>query len=79
MQAQTVNISLPKNLIKIMDDFAKSQFSSRSDLIRTAVIRYINEDKKLGDLFLYFENKAKKLKIKEEDIEEIIDEYRQGK
>jgi len=79
MQAQTVNISLPKNLLKIMDDFAKHQFSSRSDLIRTAVIRYINEDKKLNDLFLYFENKAKKLKIKEEDIEEIIDEYRQGK
>lgn len=79
MQAQTVNISLPKNLVKIMDDFAKRQFSSRSDLIRTAVIRYINEDKKLGDLFLYFEDKAKKLKIKEEDIEGIIDEYRQGK
>jgi len=79
MQAQTVNISLPKNLIKIMDDFAKSQFSSRSDLIRTAVVRYINEDKNLNDLYMYFENKARKLKLKEEDIEEIIDEYRQEK
>jgi len=79
MQAQTVNISLPKNLIKIMDDFAKSQFSSRSDLIRTAVVRYINEDKNLNDLYMYFENKARKLKLKEEDIEEVIDEYRQEK
>ena len=62
-----------------MDDFAKSQFSSRSDLIRTAVIQYINKDRKLTDLFTYFENKAKKLKIQEEDIDEIIHEYRQGK
>lgn len=79
MNTQTVNISLPKQLVVIMDDFAKSQFSTRSDLIRTAVIKYINEDKKLTELFMYFENKAKKLKIKEEDIEGIIDEYRQGK
>jgi len=79
MNTQTVNISLPKQLVAIMDDFAKSQFSTRSDLIRTAVIKYINENKKLTELFMYFENKAKKLKIKEEDIEGIIDEYRQGK
>ena len=62
-----------------MDDFAKSQFSSRSELIKTAVIRYINEDKKLLGLFLYAEKKAKELNIKEEDIEDIVDEYRTRK
>lgn len=79
MNTQTVNISLPKQLIKIMDDFAKRQFSTRSDLIKTAVIRYINKDKKLADLFMYFEDKAKKLKIKEEDVDKIVHEYRQGR
>ncbi|MEK7110162.1 MAG: ribbon-helix-helix domain-containing protein [Patescibacteria group bacterium] len=79
MNTQTVNISLPKKLVEIMDDFAERQFSTRSDLIRTAVIRYINKDRKVADLFTYFENKAKKLKIKEEDIDKIIHEYRQGK
>lgn len=79
MNTQTVNISLPKKLVAIMDDFAERQFSTRSDLIRTAVIRYIDKDRKLLELFSYFENKAKKLKIKEEDIDKIIHEYRQGK
>lgn len=62
-----------------MDDFAKSQFSSRSDLIRTAVITYVSREKKLFELFSYAEKKAKKLKIKEEDIENIIDDLRKGK
>lgn len=79
MNTQTVNISLPKKLIAIMDDFAKNQFSTRSDLIRTAVIRYINEDRKIFELYSYAEKKAKNLNIKEEDIEEIIDEIRSGK
>lgn len=79
MNTQTVNISLPKKLVVIMDDFAKSQFSTRSELIRTAVIRYINKDRKVLNLYSYAENKAKELNIKEEDIEEIIDEIRSGK
>ena len=79
MNTQTVNISLPKKLVKIMDQFAESQFSTRSDLIRTAVIKYINEDKKLVELFAYAEKKGRELKIKEEDIEDIVDEIRNGK
>ncbi|PIP63812.1 CopG family transcriptional regulator [Candidatus Roizmanbacteria bacterium CG_4_9_14_3_um_filter_33_18] len=79
MNTQTVNISLPKKLVKIMDSFAETQFSTRSELIRTAVIRYINEDKKLFELFSYAEKKAKELNIKEEDIENIIDDYRKGR
>jgi len=79
MDTQTVNISLPKKLIKIMDDFAEKQFSTRSDLIRTAVISYINKDKKLFEFFSYAEKKAKEQNIKEKDIENIIDEIRNGK
>lgn len=79
MNTQTVNISLPKKLVKIMDNFAESQFSTRSDLIRTAVITYISREKNLFELFSYAEKKAKELKIKEEDIENIIDEIRKGK
>lgn len=79
MNTQTVNISLPKKLVKIMDSFAETQFSTRSELIRTAVIRYINEDKKLFELFSYAEKKAKELNIKEKDIENIIDDYRKGR
>lgn len=79
MNTQTLNISLPKQLVKIVDQFSKRQFSTRSDFIRTAVIRYINEEKELANLFAYGEKKAKELGIKEKDVERIIDEYRQGK
>ena len=79
MQAQTINISLPKKLVKIMDDVAKSQFSSRSDLIRTAVITYVSREKKMLELFAYAKKKAQELKIKEEDVEDIIDDVRKGK
>ena len=62
-----------------MDDFAKSQFSSRSDLIRTAIITYVSREKKTGELFAYAKEKAQELKIKEKDIEDIIDDIRKGK
>lgn len=79
MNTQTVNISLPKKLVEIMDDFAEKQFSTRSELIRTAVISYVNKDKKLFELFSYAEKKAKEQNIKEKDVEDIIDEIRNGK
>lgn len=79
MNTQTVNISLPKKLVEIMDDFAEKQFSTRSELIRTAVIRYVNKDKKLFELFSYAEKKAKEQNIKEKDVEDMIDEIRNGK
>lgn len=62
-----------------MDDFAEKQFSTRSELIRTAVISYVNKDKKLFELFSYAEKKAKEQNIKEKDVENIIDEIRNGK
>lgn len=79
MNTQTINISLPKQLLKIVDQFSKRQFATRSDLIRTAIVKYISEEKELADLFAYGEKKAKELGLKEKDIERIIDDYRQGK
>lgn len=79
MVSQTINISLPRQLVQIIDRFAKNQFSTRSDLIRSVLVTYINKEKSLQDLFLYGQKKAKELGIKEEDLEEIIDEVRIGK
>lgn len=36
---KTFNISLPENLVKKMDSFAEQNFMSRSELIRTAVLK----------------------------------------
>lgn len=39
--SKTFNISLPENLVKKMDIFAEQNYMSRSELIRTAVLKEI--------------------------------------
>jgi metal-responsive CopG/Arc/MetJ family transcriptional regulator len=76
MQTQTINISLPKQLINIIDLLAKKEYySSRSDLIRAALLSYIETKKRWLKIFSYGE-KRKKSKIKEKQIENFIDDYR---
>jgi len=77
MQTQTINISLPKKLINIIDLLAKKEYySSRSDLIRAALLYYIETKKRWLKIFSYGKEMAKKTKIKEEQIENFIDDYR---
>jgi metal-responsive CopG/Arc/MetJ family transcriptional regulator len=76
MQTQTINISLSKQLVKIADNIAKEEYSSRSDLIRTALISYIETKKRWQKLFAYGKNIAKEKKFKEKDVEKFIDDYR---
>ena len=45
MPAQTINISLPKVLIEEIDKVAKTEFSSRSDYIRQALVSKLRADK----------------------------------
>lgn len=76
MQAQTVNISLPKQLLQIVDKAAKEQFATRSDLIRLALVSYIQKQVKWRSIFAQGEQIVKKTKTQEKDLESIIDDYR---
>jgi metal-responsive CopG/Arc/MetJ family transcriptional regulator len=38
VSTQTINISLPKDLVKKIDEAAKAEFASRSDFIRQALV-----------------------------------------
>ena len=42
MSSQAFNITLPKELVAKVDKLAKANYTSRSDIIRRAVIREIN-------------------------------------
>jgi len=79
MNTQTINISLPKQLVKIMDEKSKAEYLTRSDLIRTAIISYIDREKRWESIFTYGSKKFIKSKIKENNIEKIVDQYRQNK
>ena len=60
MKARTLNISLPSNLVTLMDQVAKKQFSSRSDLIRIAIVSYMKRQEMWAVLFSQGGSNAKK-------------------
>jgi metal-responsive CopG/Arc/MetJ family transcriptional regulator len=45
MPTQTINISLPDELVKKIDVAAKSEYASRSDYIRQALVSKLQSDK----------------------------------
>jgi metal-responsive CopG/Arc/MetJ family transcriptional regulator len=49
MSTQTINISLPKELIKKIDDAAKAEYASRSDYIRQALVGKLKSDRAQSD------------------------------
>lgn len=80
MNTQTLNIALPGDLIKKVDELAKKEFRNRSDLIREALRAYIGNNEKWEELFSYGQSTAKRLGIKtEEDVNRIVEEFRHGK
>ena len=80
MQVQTLNISLPKDLVKKADFVAKKEYRTRSELIKDAIMAYLKDRSAWDQIFTAGAMAAKKLGIKsEEDVYKIVEEYRHGK
>lgn len=79
MQTQMINLSMPRSLLKALDNQAKKEIKTRSELLRDAIRAYLNRNQQLADLFFYGEKQAKKVKIKASQVEKIIDDYRKGR
>ena len=79
MQTQMINFSIPKPLLTALDRQAKNEVKTRSELLRDAVRAYLVRRRQLADIFAYGKKRAAKLKITSSQVENIIDEYRQGK
>ena len=52
MNTQTLNIALPKDLVKKVDELAKKEYRNRSELIREALRVYLS-DKNLLENFQF--------------------------
>lgn len=78
MATQTINISLPSDLLKSADKLAKKESRTRSELIREALRAYVKELSAWEEIFEYGKKQAKKLGIKQKDVPRLIDEYRRG-
>lgn len=58
---------------------AKAEARTKSGLIQEAIRIYLNRQGAWNDIFAYGQKQAKKLKIKANQVEKLIDEVRQGR
>lgn len=73
MQTQTLNISLPKELVKRVDELAKKEYRNRSELIRQALRVYLERMFSWDKIFEAGEKAAKRMGIaSEEDVNRIV-------
>lgn len=80
MQTQTFNISLPRELVKKIDERAKKEYRNRSELIREALRMYMRDLSDWDEIFEYGQKMGKKMGIKsEDDVNKIVYEFRHGR
>ena len=79
MTVTTVNISFKRDLLLLIDEVAKNEARTRSELIREAARLYIERKKKWESIFSYGESISAKYKFTEDDINEEIKKYRTEK
>jgi len=79
MKTGTVNISFQRDLLKRIDEVAREESRSRSELVREAARMYIERKKRWNEIFAYGKVQAKELGLKEQDIEQEIRTYRKKK
>lgn len=76
MNTSTVNIAFKKDLLKLIDQIAKAESRSRSELIREAARMYIERKNKWKLIFQYGNEKAKSNNFNENEVLNEIKNYR---
>jgi metal-responsive CopG/Arc/MetJ family transcriptional regulator len=76
MKSSTVNISFNDELLKRIDQVARQESRSRSELIREAARAYIERRNRWNQIFEFAEKRAKERGISESDITQEIGNHR---
>ena len=72
---KTITFSLSPEMAKRVDEAMKHQGRSRSEFLREAVLRYI-EECEWRQLLQYGEERAREKGIGPEDVADLVEEYR---
>ncbi len=72
---KTITFSLPPEMAERVDEVVKQQGRSRSEFLREAALRYI-EERQWRQLLQYGEQKAREKGIGPEDVAGLVEEYR---
>jgi metal-responsive CopG/Arc/MetJ family transcriptional regulator len=79
MKSSTVNISFSDDLLRKIDQVAREESRSRSELIREAARGYIERKRRWKQIFEFAKMNAAGKRIAESDIEAEIAAYRREK
>ena len=72
---KTITFSLPPDMADRVDEVMKQQGRSRSEFLREALLRYI-EELEWRQLLRYGEERARGKGIGPEDVADLVEEYR---
>jgi len=75
----TVNVSFQDDLLNAIDNVAKEEARTRSELLREAARMYIERKRRWEEIFSYGRKQALDNNIKEEDVLNEIRAYRRKK
>lgn len=79
MNVQTINIALPKDLVRAIDVAAKKEYRNRSEFIREATRVYLKDTSEWEEIFAYGKARANKVGVKtEKDVNRLVARYRKG-
>jgi len=76
--SKTLSLSLSPELAREVERIAKREGKTRSEVFREALRRYIQEQR-WTDLRRYGCQQARKLGIREPDVQRLVQEYRKGR
>jgi predicted transcriptional regulator len=79
MKTSTVNISFTKELLDQIDETARKESRSRSELLREAARIYIDRKKRWDVIFQLAESAAKDSGLTGKDVDKEIASYRKDK
>jgi metal-responsive CopG/Arc/MetJ family transcriptional regulator len=79
MSTCTVNIAFQKDLLREIDEIAKAESRSRSELLREAARAYIQRKRRWADVFSMGRMIAKDRELLPEDVSREIEAYRKEK
>jgi len=72
---KTISLSLPPEMAKKIKELMEKEGRTRSELIREALRRYV-EQQEWKETLRYGRMKAREKGITEDQVEDIVDEYR---
>lgn len=75
---KTITFSLPPEMAAQVEKAMQAEGRTRSELLREALRRYL-EERRWKEVFRYGEQRSRELGLTPDDVERLVDEYREEK